>query len=134
MKYGVYLPNFGAFGDARFLARLAQEAEEAGWDGFFIWDHINRSFKTTVVDPWVALSAVALSVPCKVPLPALRAAVTTVLLSVLRRLPKVSWMRRTGCRANGTPAMAVLEGWVNRTSVLAEPGVTVSTPLTKLKV
>ncbi len=61
MKYGVYLPNFGAFGDARTLARLAQEAEEAGWDGFFIWDHINRSFKTTVVDPWVALSAVALS-------------------------------------------------------------------------
>ncbi len=61
MKYGVYLPNFGAFGDARRLASLAQEAEEAGWDGFFIWDHINRSFKTTVVDPWVALSAVALS-------------------------------------------------------------------------
>ncbi len=61
MNYGVYLPNFGAFGDARLLARLAQEAETAGWDGFFIWDHINRAFKTEVVDPWVALAAVALS-------------------------------------------------------------------------
>ncbi len=61
MKYGVYLPNFGPFGDARRLASLAQEAEAAGWDGFFIWDHINRSFKTEVVDPWVALAAVALS-------------------------------------------------------------------------
>ncbi len=61
MKYGVYLPNFGAFGDARQLARLAQDAEAAGWDGFFIWDHINRAFRTEVVDPWVALAAVALS-------------------------------------------------------------------------
>ncbi len=61
MKYGVYLPNFGAFGDARLLARLAQEAEASGWDGFFIWDHINRAFQTAVVDPWVALAAVALS-------------------------------------------------------------------------
>ncbi len=61
MKYGVYLPNFGPFGDARRLASLAQDAEAAGWDGFFIWDHINRAFKTEVVDPWVALAAVALS-------------------------------------------------------------------------
>ena len=61
MKYGLYLPNFGAFGDARLLAELAQEAEHAGWDGFFIWDHIARPIVTPMVDAWVALSAIAMS-------------------------------------------------------------------------
>src|SRR5512142_2145902 len=61
MKYGLYLPNLGAFADARLLADLASEAEQAGWDGFFIWDHIARAWVTGVVDTWVALSAVALN-------------------------------------------------------------------------
>ncbi len=40
MKFGLYLLNFGPYGDPRVLANLAQDAENAGWDGFFIWDHI----------------------------------------------------------------------------------------------
>lgn len=59
MKYGVYLPNFGPFGDANVLANLAFDAEEAGWDGFFIWDHI-AGWSLNMVDPWVALAAIAL--------------------------------------------------------------------------
>ena len=59
MKFGVDLPNFGAFGSARTLMSLAQDAENAGWDGFFIWDHINRAWLTEVVDPWIALTAIA---------------------------------------------------------------------------
>ncbi len=42
MQYALYLPNFGAEHSARGLAELAREAEEAGWDGFFLWDHVNR--------------------------------------------------------------------------------------------
>ncbi len=61
MNYGLYLPNFGAFGDARLLADLAWEAEQSGWDGFFLWDHINRAWVTEVVDTWVALTAIALN-------------------------------------------------------------------------
>lgn len=61
MKFGVYLPNFGAFGSARMLADLAADAEAAGWDGFFLWDHIARPWVTEFVDPWVALSAVAMT-------------------------------------------------------------------------
>jgi len=38
MKYGLDIPTAGAYADARKLAELAAEAEEAGWDGFFIWD------------------------------------------------------------------------------------------------
>ncbi len=61
LKCAVYLPNFGAFGSARTLAQLGTEAEAAGWDGFFIWDHIARPFAIDMVDPWVALAAIALS-------------------------------------------------------------------------
>lgn len=61
LKYGVNLPNFGAFGDPRLVADLAREAEAAGWDGFFIWDHINRSVKLPVIDPWITLAAVAMT-------------------------------------------------------------------------
>jgi alkanesulfonate monooxygenase SsuD/methylene tetrahydromethanopterin reductase-like flavin-dependent oxidoreductase (luciferase family) len=64
MRYGVYVPNFGPYGDARVLADLAYEAEEAGWDGFFIWDQVSKTTLTPtvdpMVDPWVALTAIAL--------------------------------------------------------------------------
>ena len=60
MKYGIYLPNFGPFGNARVLADLAHDAETAGWDGFFLWDHI-AGFDLPIVDPWVALAAVAMN-------------------------------------------------------------------------
>ena len=64
MRYGVYVPNFGPYGDARVLAGLAYEAEEAGWDGFFLWDQVSKSTLTPtfdpMVDPWVALTAIAL--------------------------------------------------------------------------
>jgi alkanesulfonate monooxygenase SsuD/methylene tetrahydromethanopterin reductase-like flavin-dependent oxidoreductase (luciferase family) len=64
MRYGVYVPNFGPYGDARVLAELAYEAEEVGWDGFFLWDQVSKSTLTPtvdpMVDPWVALTAIAL--------------------------------------------------------------------------
>ncbi|MBN1219936.1 MAG: LLM class flavin-dependent oxidoreductase [Anaerolineae bacterium] len=60
MNYAVFLPNFGLYGDARTLAQLARDAEAAGWDGFFIWDHIAAWGNREMVDPWVALAAIAL--------------------------------------------------------------------------
>ena len=33
MKFGIYLPNFGPYGNARVLTELAATAEQAGWDG-----------------------------------------------------------------------------------------------------
>jgi len=61
VKYGLYLPNFGPFGDARVLAELARDAERAGWDGFFLWDHVARPGAPPVVDPWIALTAIAVA-------------------------------------------------------------------------
>lgn len=61
MRFGIYLPNFGAFGDAAAVARTAALAETAGWDGVFVWDHVDRAFPTEVVDPWIALAAAAVA-------------------------------------------------------------------------
>src|SRR5439155_772353 len=74
------------------------------------------------------LAAVRLVVPCKGPLPAALAAVTTVLLSLLRRLPKASSIRMTGCWTKATPAVAVLGGWVKMVSLLAGAGTTATLP------
>ena len=56
MKFGLYLPNFGPYGNARVLTELAVSAEAAGWDGFFLWDHITRYWPTDVADAWLSLS------------------------------------------------------------------------------
>jgi alkanesulfonate monooxygenase SsuD/methylene tetrahydromethanopterin reductase-like flavin-dependent oxidoreductase (luciferase family) len=63
MHYGVSVPNFGDYAYARVQAELAREAEEAGWDGVFLWDHIHfwTSKRVPMVDPWIALAAMAMS-------------------------------------------------------------------------
>ena len=62
MRFGINVPNFGPTGDARLLADLAREAEEHGWDGFFLWDHIGADWGATpFVDPWVALAAMVMT-------------------------------------------------------------------------
>jgi alkanesulfonate monooxygenase SsuD/methylene tetrahydromethanopterin reductase-like flavin-dependent oxidoreductase (luciferase family) len=62
VRAGLFLPNFGpGFGDAAALAELALDAESAGWDGFFLWDHVARELEVPLVDPWVALAAVAVA-------------------------------------------------------------------------
>jgi alkanesulfonate monooxygenase SsuD/methylene tetrahydromethanopterin reductase-like flavin-dependent oxidoreductase (luciferase family) len=59
MRFALNVPNFGEYGDARLLAGLAHEAEESGWDGFFVWDHIAWEGATHYADPWISLSAIA---------------------------------------------------------------------------
>ena len=62
MKYAINIINFGDCGDAATLAELAQTAESVGWDGFFVWDHIAWDGRIMpMVDPWVALTAIATS-------------------------------------------------------------------------
>jgi alkanesulfonate monooxygenase SsuD/methylene tetrahydromethanopterin reductase-like flavin-dependent oxidoreductase (luciferase family) len=50
MKFGFVLPS----GDARLAAEMARQAEQAGWDGFFVWEPVWG------VDAWVALTAAAM--------------------------------------------------------------------------
>ena len=44
----------------RVAADLAQEAEEAGWDGVFYWDAISIPSEGDAYDPWVTLAAIAM--------------------------------------------------------------------------
>ena len=61
MRHGVSVPCFGVGLDAALVARWARDAEGAGWDGFFLWDHLFAfsSGPVDVVDPFVALTAAA---------------------------------------------------------------------------
>src|SRR5690242_18475902 len=60
MRFAINLPAFNAMSDVRALAELAHEAEENGWDGFFLWDHMQTDPNGPVADPWVALAAIAM--------------------------------------------------------------------------
>ena len=63
MHYAVSLPCFGTGVDAALVADWARLAEGAGWDGFFLWDHLFAFAPgpIDVVDPWIALTAAACS-------------------------------------------------------------------------
>ena len=39
-RYAVGLPNVGEFGDPGVLVELAVLAEDHGWDGVYLWDHL----------------------------------------------------------------------------------------------
>lgn len=60
MRYAISIPNFGEWADPRTFIGLAQDAEAAGWDGFFVWDHIRFSATPLPVhDPWALLAGIA---------------------------------------------------------------------------
>src|ERR671934_1983122 len=60
MRSGLFLPIFDALSDPGVVTRLAVEAEEAGWDGVFLWDHVRwREPVVEVADPWITLAATA---------------------------------------------------------------------------
>ena len=58
MRFAVSAPNVG---DPNALVQLAVDAEAAGWDAFFLWDHLHlvRAMALDVDDPWVVLGAIA---------------------------------------------------------------------------
>jgi alkanesulfonate monooxygenase SsuD/methylene tetrahydromethanopterin reductase-like flavin-dependent oxidoreductase (luciferase family) len=63
MRYAVNVPNFEDYSDVRTVAGLAADAEAAGWDGFFVWDHLAfvKAWKLRIADPWMLLTGVALA-------------------------------------------------------------------------
>lgn len=80
MHFGISIPPFADFSDPRVLADLAHDAESAGWDGFFLWDHIffDPTFHP-IADPWVSLAAVAMNTH--------RMRIGTMITPVARRRP-----------------------------------------------
>jgi alkanesulfonate monooxygenase SsuD/methylene tetrahydromethanopterin reductase-like flavin-dependent oxidoreductase (luciferase family) len=58
MKRAVSVPNVG---DPAELIGFARAVEDAGWDGFFLWDHVQvfAAAGFAVVDPWIVLAGAA---------------------------------------------------------------------------
>ena len=81
MRFGVCLANFGSYGDPRAAVRIARAADEAGWDGFFVWDHLAFVWNGPSADPWVTLTAAACATD--------RLLLGTAVTPVPRRRPQV---------------------------------------------
>lgn len=107
MRYAVDLPNFGSCADPHVLVDLAREAERAGWDGWFLWDHVlvDPAWEMEIADPWVALGAVAASTE--------RLRIGTMVTPLPRRRP-VKLARETTTLdrlSNGRVTLGVGLGW-----------------------
>lgn len=62
MRHGLFVAPFDGLSDPRVVAELAAVSEDAGWDGFFVWDHVlYRPPVQGVADPWVVLAAAAVA-------------------------------------------------------------------------
>jgi alkanesulfonate monooxygenase SsuD/methylene tetrahydromethanopterin reductase-like flavin-dependent oxidoreductase (luciferase family) len=60
MKRGLFVAPFDELADPRLLAELARDAEHAGFDGFFLWDHVAyRPPVEAILDPWICMAAIA---------------------------------------------------------------------------
>ena len=61
-RQAVFLPPFDALADPVVLADLAADAEAAGWDGMFLWDHMTYSPPVeAILDPWICMAAMAVA-------------------------------------------------------------------------
>src|SRR5918994_6918124 len=58
MRFALSIPPFA---DAAAIVELAVDAEAAGWDGVFLWDHLQFQVGAglPIHDPWVLLGAMA---------------------------------------------------------------------------
>ena len=60
LRSALWLPLFDDLADPMEVARVAAAAEEAGWDGCFVWDQLSwRTPARALADPWIALAAIA---------------------------------------------------------------------------
>src|SRR5215213_5382181 len=83
MKHGLQLPPFGPLSDPEVLVEIGMAADERGWDGVFLWDHVLSPVDGAweIADCWTALTAIGTATrrvrlgPVVTPLPRRRVAV-----------------------------------------------------------
>jgi len=59
MKFAIYSHTYRPYSNPSVLADLAAEAEQTGWDGYFLWDVIPSEDPAVTADPWISLAAMA---------------------------------------------------------------------------
>ena len=61
MRHAIHVPLFGTLADPRVIVDIACAAEQAGWDGLFVWDHVLSPVAGDwdIANPWITLAAAA---------------------------------------------------------------------------
>jgi alkanesulfonate monooxygenase SsuD/methylene tetrahydromethanopterin reductase-like flavin-dependent oxidoreductase (luciferase family) len=61
VRHAINLPLFGPLADPAAIVEIGQAADENGWDGLFVWDHVLSPLPEAweISDPWIVLAAVA---------------------------------------------------------------------------
>jgi alkanesulfonate monooxygenase SsuD/methylene tetrahydromethanopterin reductase-like flavin-dependent oxidoreductase (luciferase family) len=61
MKRAIFIAPFDELSEPGIVGDLAARAEQRGWDGFFVWDHVAyRAPVTALADPWITMAAIAM--------------------------------------------------------------------------
>lgn len=60
-RRGLFVAPFDPLADPRVVGDLAVAAEAAGWEGFFVWDHLQYGERVrAIADVWTCCAAVAM--------------------------------------------------------------------------
>jgi probable F420-dependent oxidoreductase len=61
LRYGLSVANFGTCSDPARFVELARTADDVGWEGVFVWDHLAYAWHRSrpTADPWILLAAAA---------------------------------------------------------------------------
>jgi alkanesulfonate monooxygenase SsuD/methylene tetrahydromethanopterin reductase-like flavin-dependent oxidoreductase (luciferase family) len=81
VRWGLSISLSGELTDPRRLADVAVAAEQAGWDGVFVWDHLWNRTLAPFADPFVTLAAIAVATE--------RVTIGTMVTALPRRRPQL---------------------------------------------
>ncbi|MDJ0663787.1 MAG: LLM class flavin-dependent oxidoreductase [Acidimicrobiia bacterium] len=81
MRWGLSISLSEELANPNVVAEVAVIAEEAGWDGVFVWDHLWNRTLAPFADPFVTLAAIAIATE--------RIRVGTLVTALPRRRPQL---------------------------------------------
>lgn len=59
VRFGIFLPPFREFAEPGRVIKLAVAAEQAGWNGVFLWDHMLAGPGVPIADAWITMAGMA---------------------------------------------------------------------------
>ncbi len=81
VRWGLSISLSGDLADPGLLAEVGFAAEQAGWDGVFVWDHLWNRTLVPFADPFVTLAAIGAATE--------RVAIGTMVTALPRRRPQL---------------------------------------------
>ena len=81
VQWGLSVSLSGELADPALVAEIGVTAERAGWNGFFVWDHLWNWTFAPFADPFVTLAAIAVATE--------RVRIGTLVVAIPRRRPQL---------------------------------------------